>query len=269
MLVGCGTTNVELLAPRDEVVSPVVPTVPDPDPPPEDPDPSVPDAGPAAEDAGSAACPAGALVCEGFETTLTGWTFVRSDGTAAATTLDSHSGDGSLELSTGSQGAFAYLERLLTPVGSGSLYLRAFVKVPSDQVVDGYDVVILSNAEADEGVATSLQGERLSLSILGASVTVSGARTFPRDEWVCLELALSLAATSTFTAGLDGTLDATLSDARVPSGGYSRMAIGVVSALPTQPPTRVLLDDLVIAASPVGCGSLLQQRARTPSNALP
>jgi len=179
---------------------------------------------------------------------------VRSDGTATATMLDSHSGTGSLELSTRSAGAFAYLERDLTPVSSGSLYLRAFLKVPSDQVVDGYDVVMLSNAAADGGMVVSFAGTGLSLSSIAGDDKAAGAVAFPRDTWVCLEVAIALSAVSSATSDLDGERNATLlTDDGVPAGGYSRVAIGVVRASASQMPTRILIDDLRIASSPIGC----------------
>jgi hypothetical protein len=208
----------------------------------------------ASEDAGPTACPAGSTLCEGFETSLAGWTFVRSDGTAVATTQESRSGVGALELSTRSVGAYAYLERQLTPLVSGSVHLRAFLKLPSDAPIDSYDVVILANAAVDKGVAVSVAADGLSLSAVATSSGASSKIAFPRDTWFCLELALGLSATPSATVSVDGEgAAATLTTQDVPDDGYSKVAVGVVRAQPTQPATRVLIDDVAIGSSPFGC----------------
>ncbi len=261
-LCGCGHIDIELLTPRSDAGSRDAGAVRDAGPAldaspmPADASPVPADASgtPPTPDSGTSTCPGGLLICEDFETSLAGWTFVRSDGTATATMQDSHSGVGSLELATRSAGAFAYLESRLMPVSSGTLYLRAFLKVPASNAATVYDVVAVSNASADVGVAASFSGTGMSLSSLSTNAAAPGKVPFPRGDWVCFELALSVSAASSAQSELNGVLDATLLiEGGVPSGGYSRVALGVVRSAPTQGPTRILVDDLVIATSPIGC----------------
>jgi hypothetical protein len=216
------------------------------------------DAAAPGSDGGDAAqlpsCPAGALMCEGFEASIASWTFTRSEGTATASTQDSRSGSGSLQLSTRSAGASAYLERSFGPISVGALHVRFFAKVPGGTTIDGYDVVMLTNDAEDGGVAVALTDTTLSLSGLAAGTTSRGTLPHPRNEWVCIEVGLPLAPLMGVSVDLDGVRDpALLAEEGLPNGGYGRVAVGIVRSLPTQAPTDILIDDLVVATDPIGC----------------
>ncbi len=199
-------------------------------------------------------CTAGALICQGFEASMAGWTFVRSDGTATATTQDSRSGATALQLATRSAGATAYIERSFGAVSSGALYVRAFLKVAGSTPIDGYSFVMLDNGRRDGGVVVSLTDTTLALSAIKTGTAVPGTLGYPRDQWACVEASVSLPPANGVTVDLDGVRDVALrAEEDLPRGGYARVAIGIVESSSAQAPTQLLIDDVVIATQPIGC----------------
>ncbi len=202
------------------------------------------------------ACPADALICGGFDSSTAGWTLVRAGDTSIATTPDSAFGGGSLEASTTSSGSFAYAVRSgLAPLTAGSLYFRAFVKVPLGHAIDHYDILMLGNPQSNEGMVVGLDNSVFTLASLPQDVSRPGKNLVPRGTWFCLELDVP---SSDFGGGatlrIDGRDEASLVDVdSLPAGGYTWAAVGILRTSSKQTSARVLIDEVVVATSPVGC----------------
>ena len=208
---------------------------------------------------------AGAAWCAPFEaiaierTATFGRDYVVESG--GATAIGSpYRGAGSLRVTAGpAGGAQALVGRgALTPVHSGPVYLRAWVRVPSSVAATG--LTFLSVGEADPpyaGVSVGMSGGKFQLSLTTAgSFPISGV-TVPRDSWQCIQLDVQVGDANgavTLRAGGSVVQSLTNIDTR-PVGGVSNGNAGVLYLAPAGATGEVWVDEIALATQPLPCDS--------------
>jgi len=206
---------------------------------------------------------AGAAWCAPFEATAIekvatfGRDYVVESG--GATAIGSpYRGAGSLRVTAGpASGAQALVGRgALTPVTSGTVYLRAWVRVPSSVAADG--LTFLSVGEADPpyaGVSAGMSGGKFQLSLTTANSFPVSTVTVPRDSWQCIQLEVHVGdADGAVTLRAGGTVVQSLSniDTR-PAGGVSNGNAGVLYLAPAGATGEVWVDEIALGTQPLSC----------------
>ncbi|UJR82587.1 hypothetical protein [Sandaracinus amylolyticus] len=203
---------------------------------------------------------AGALVCSGFEGDVgTYWSLTtRDDGMVGTTTAAVHRGERALRAEMGGSGATAFVHRRFTPIASGDLWLRAFVRVPAPSPSVGVNLLALEHQGSDVfGIDVNVvrDGRVEVFGVEAGTFDAPDELRFPADEWVCVELHVGV-------SDGDGELELFLDGERVvsatgvdsyPAGDYDRVLVGVAWSDPSQGTFEALVDDVVLDVQPIGC----------------
>ncbi len=211
------------------------------------------------------ACTApGALVCESFDGPLPDAYATRygSADTATATVQDClvRQGDGALLIQAEGYDWVQNRIRLPTPVTAGLLHVRFYAYFASGYPIPEYFILLElwdQDDFTDQKISIEAVSEdrfRLVLGPNASSLHVADPGTVRRDEWMCLELALDVAASGgTATLLVDGAPLVEATDVvTLPPDPISVVAI---EAVPSEDSvgTDVAIDELVVATEPIGC----------------
>jgi hypothetical protein len=182
-------------------------------------------------------------------------------GVADLSLARAHRGRAALHAGTPAETALAFGWRTVAPpVSSGGLHARAFVYLPRFAV--SRFVGLLELRRADDWTGTQkisvdlVQGDALQLSIRTADRTLVGpAAAFPRERWVCLELAIDVSeapGAGSVEARVDGApvVRSPLGLDTRPTDGYGDFLFGLVGA---DAGGEVWMDDVVLDDVPIGC----------------
>ncbi len=203
----------------------------------------------------------GALLCESFDAPLSSDYAVWSTDTTVASLQEClvYQGAGAFRFRSPTYGAVQTQMRLSEPISSGPLYARFYAYVPSWMTVPTYFALFElwhQEGSSDGKISVELIAEdTLELQVIpNESTHPSSPRAFPRDQWVCLELGLDVAAQDgAFSLSVNGTSVIEATDVvTLPQGPIS---IAVVEGLPSEDSTgaELALDELVVATEPIGC----------------
>lgn len=221
------------------------------------------DAGMQSDDAGgldSTSCDdvnAGRVFCDGFETNMTypEWDGVTVDGAGATAwnMTNTYRGRGAFEARTTAAGADAYIGKdAVGPYTSGELWLRGYFYISSVPALDHVSIMYTGN-DGNDGVGVEiLTGGSLVLYLLTADVDVS-AGVLPLDEWVCIELGVTIGTAGSATVRVNESVRATY-NANTSSVGYRTFTVGLDWTDVTNEAATVLVDEIVFDTSgPIGC----------------
>ncbi len=201
-----------------------------------------------------------ALLCDGFEPVDVAWDYQILDfGSVARSEERGAQGDASLkvdidmvdEFKSARWGKNAVLEFLT----DGELHIREYIFMPSTTVVaDQLSIMVTGNlVDPFPSANVLLTPGKIHAVVEGEDR--SEPFEFPRDRWVCLELHLQIDTTAgSISIEVDGStiVSGTSLDTRV-VGGYSNIDVGFHYATPTQPGSRMFVDEIVAATAPIGC----------------
>jgi hypothetical protein len=205
-------------------------------------------------------------VCLGFEEPLEEpWWEAGAGGTVNLISSRTYVGDGALS-ARAMAGQARFVGQMAYPAGlrSGSVYMRAYVYVPSTAVIDTVVVMGMSETDAPFGgvtVALKAEGTALDVHPLGAGVMpvlVMPATPFhvPRDLWNCMQLSIGIggAAQGSVELRVNGTLAVQNgSIATLPGLGYRGLSAGLLYTDPLQPAIEVYVDEVVADTAPIPC----------------
>jgi hypothetical protein len=191
----------------------------------------------------------GALFCSGFERPLSDeWTAQDLQGLAIVGS-PVHAGAGALRSSTTAKAPVARVAwKLGQPWTSGTLYLRAFIYLPTVFSGAGSHVLLELNelATADQKLSIDLKdgnGAQLVIEPLAAK-----GPALPTQRWICLELA---AGETSAGLKIDDALVITTASS-LPKAGIGHLYAGVYS-FSTSAGYEAYFDDVVLSSSPIGC----------------
>jgi hypothetical protein len=205
----------------------------------------------------------GALVCSGFERPdLSEWSdvIVVNQASVAQTDARAHEGEGALHAASRGDESAGVVAAEFPAVTSGEVYLRAYVFVPAEPITETMNLFFLGDyATPDPFAGTDFNIERDALSIYSpgnAPDRVTSATLFPRDRWVCFELAMTLSKDAgAVRVSLDGALGLEQTGMNtLPDGGVHLLRAGVDWSSLQTAPFDVYIDDLVVDTAPIGCG---------------
>lgn len=203
----------------------------------------------------------GALVCSGFEGgSGEDWqTESENNGTSSMLCTNPRSGQGCYTARVGAGGAAARAVHPFTPTGSGMIYARVHAFIEAGVPLDGINVVALD--AADSGIygpdLNVINEDRFQVHLDGSG-TFGGASVgpVPRGVWFCLHAAVLIdESDGSVRAGYDDTAIEQGGLDTYPNGPYDMIAVGLDWTSDQQGPIEVLIDDVVVATSPVPCGS--------------
>jgi hypothetical protein len=203
-----------------------------------------------------------ALFCDGFETaTLTGWSgYSLGSGTAMQTTAMAYRGVGSLRADTTAAGGTAAVHwNGLAGRTTGDIYVRGFFYFPSGYTFYQVGVMLLLPRTPADNVAMMIGGGGGFGGWSGAGMQyVPGSSTVmaPRDRWVCLEMHVTLSATT--TGGLEMFMDgmpvgSASGFATTPADGQQEVHVGFPHTDVMQEPATVYVDEVVVDTNRIGC----------------
>lgn len=222
--------------------------------------PIVPDADLSA--ATNAACDIpGALLCETFDSPLPPEYSTWHSGAIAASIQDClvHRGDGALRCRSDAGGYVQTRMRLPAPVSSGPLHARFFAYIPSTLTIPDY-LAMFELWHDDLGGDGKISVEAIDNGALEVYLTPNGsAHATPgnavrRDEWMCIELFLDVAAAGgRMSLSLNGT--PVIEQGDVVTLPASPLSLAVFECLPSDEASSIdlAIDDLVIGTQPIGC----------------
>jgi endo-1,4-beta-xylanase len=197
--------------------------------------------------------PASAVVCDGAETTAT-WLPTTASGSIELSS-EHYLGERSLRATVDGSGANrqALATQLFDRIDSGPLYMRAFVDVPMTTAQDGITIFgINEQTPPYGGVAFGLSNGAVQLSITTAGQYPT-AGSFSAGGWHCVELEVMVGASGSATVRVDGVEILSASDIdTLPDGGYESANVGILYAGEGQQ-GDVLIDEVVVSTSPIGC----------------
>lgn len=212
----------------------------------------------------TAACPdniPGAVFCDGFEDpSFAIWSHsIQQNGTLEQSTSRVRTGSGSLRARTNyattSETAARLGIRAVDHMTSGNLWARFYYYVPSAVVVSSeFSTGVLSEVEPP------YYGFSLTVTSDGVAIASEAYRnrsttTFPRDQWVCVEMHALIADSGGSWGGfINGAPFARTSDRDTrPDRGYTTFDVGIHYAPAGQGAVEVFVDDVVVATSRPGC----------------
>lgn len=218
-------------------------------------------------DLGTAIAPAcsvdGALICEGFDQPfpLEYSTFFEDEMSTFVQDCEVYQGAGALHYQSEAPGQSQTRMRLPTPVATGPLHARFFVKL-SQQMVLPAQLQLLEFWEQEDllvperaSLYVSADGNpRIFIGSSNTTVEPTVPSSLPRDTWVCLELILDL-------QDQEGGARLLVDGVEVISGsGFDSQPTDpvVVVVVEGQPSTDTegvdfYVDELVVATGPIGC----------------
>lgn len=192
-----------------------------------------------------------ALVCEDFEGALSAYqTSITSGNSAEAVTVATPSGQRALEAKVEVAPSTAYLRANFSPVSSGSLSMRGWFRVPTEQAA--YDLAPLAFwSDQEQAWALRLVTKDNRLQAWSYTTPLNGSAAFAAGEWHCLEATVDIADAGRVRVNLDGApvIDASNTDT-LPTGGIGAVAMGSEWAGAT---ARILVDRVLVGPTPAGC----------------
>jgi len=174
---------------------------------------------------------------------------------------ETHEGQGAAHYESTAAGVSQTRIQLPTPVSSGPLHARFFVRLGGDMVLPEqlqlFEFWDREGSSIPGRVGVFLAADGVPRVFVGASdTTLEPASPAPlqTDAWVCLELSLDVQATDG-TAALEVNGDEVLSGTGLATQPEQPISVVVVEAQPTSDTAGVdlYLDDLVVATTPIGC----------------
>lgn len=206
----------------------------------------------------------GGIACEAFELgapTGSAWTV---EGPVTFALDKGFDGSGGIVIAVSRQKGgpdVAYVRwRTTSPITAGALHARARFHVTAGFAVDSWLILMSMGPGDTEKVSSDLVYEdRIQLAVGPAQVFPRTAPMgFPRDRWVCLELAVEIGsanATGSASLFMDGRplLAVPPGTSTLLRGGYDQINFGVVHVSGLTGAGEVRVDDVVIARGPIGC----------------
>jgi hypothetical protein len=207
----------------------------------------------------------GALLCEDFEGPLPQEYSTWRDGEASAglQECEARGGSASLRFTSVDDGYTQTRMRLPTPVSTGAIYVRFYLRVETGGVFPE-QLILLELWDQEEGLVEDrttlylISEERLEVFVGAGNHTLQAplSTTLTRDEWHCIELGMELSDTL-------GTVGVRVEDEQVIEGATldtlpsDPLSVAVLESLPKEgsQSTKVtfFLDDFVVATEPIGC----------------
>jgi hypothetical protein len=204
---------------------------------------------------------AGALLCETFdadELPVPPWT-VDGDDNGLSISRDAYRGEGALDAEVDSAGSGMLQNMSFGSFTRGEqVYARLYLYIDAsslDGATTGTQTIFaLSGAGSrSDGATLRYDGDRFELRVPGAAWTEV---ELPVDRWFCAELGV-LVDTSTggATFSVDGTVErAFVGVTTMPvSGRIDTVSVGVYAPTTADEGVHLFADELVIAATPIGC----------------
>ena len=202
----------------------------------------------------------GVLFCDGFEDPdMSRWAYpVFHNGTVTLASMPVRTGTASLLAKTevaapGTEARWA--TDVLAHQKSGDAWLRFYDWVPSTfTVTRHFSVGVMSEIE--------MPYMGFELRILPSLVDINATNgvfpstlSFPRDQWVCVELHVFIDPNvGVYEAYLDGVLAVRSPPTNtLPAGGFTAAEVGVHYADPNQGPVAVYVDDVAVGTSRIPC----------------
>lgn len=232
----------------------------DTNPPPPDTNPPPPDTNPPPPDTS----PAGAFLCTARKDALACWDYDRPDaplpGSAGGTTAVRDTtmfvaGSASMRLTADGRrsGVIASDASLAAAVTSGSLYLRAFFRLPASIVIRDW-VVLLEAKSGSSGVSLQLSPDD-TMSLHASSATaVGGLAKVPRDRWFCVELAIDVDPTAgRARLSVDGTMILQHTGIDTQFGRGLNFVRGGLVLGPQNTLFELSVDEFLVSRTPIGC----------------
>jgi hypothetical protein len=227
------------------------------------PDAGAPDSAP---ETGCQGALASALLCEGFEEPLlTRWQRLVSNGNVVRVTQPVLVGMGALEARSVANGGNGFM--ITGGLGgktSGTLHLRAHVRVPAGVALNGVTVLALGENRAPRGGISVVLSDGGLLVVLkprgqqAPEVIVAGGPTplrIARDRWQCVQLQTVIGRGSgSVRLSVDGQMAVQSGGVdTLPAGGFEEVSVGMVYSVPDQTPIRIGVDELAVSANPLPC----------------
>jgi hypothetical protein len=203
----------------------------------------------------------GVLFCDDFEDGLTKWDYpVHVRGTTAVSTDAKRAGSYSLRSTTSASTSNqqAQARRGVKAFGhrkSGNLWARYYYYLPSSvTLTDKFSTGVISEYEDPWlGFSVLIFPDGIGLESRGTTRKIS--TTFPRNEWVCIEMHVVVHATAgVFEFFMNGDPIIGLSSINtVPAMGYTSFEVGVHYANFGQGAITSYTDDVKLGTARLGC----------------
>lgn len=181
-------------------------------------------------------------------------------GTAQHDPSGGREGTGALRSEAG-PGQVAYVRYTLSPpVTTGTLYVRTHIKVAAGTPIQNFAVLL----QLDNGVETNgfekvsadiSTNDRFAVEVPFVGESAVTTTAVARDQWVCLELAITVDETTTGNIELSIAGEKLYSSGplvTMPPGGFARVILGL-SLSNSESTTLVWFDDFVMADAVGGC----------------
>ena len=199
---------------------------------------------------------ASTLFCDDFESgDLSRWLFRQGD---VAITTPAHGGANAARASISEGPGFASLSvRAAAYALEPALYLRAWVYFPAEFTFEHTNLLTLQKSANAEQITVAIFADAVALYLNTSAELSREGGPIPRDTWSCLELDVTVDDVS---GGVELRLGGSGPPVRVsgvdsvPFGGIDELILGITFAVDTQPAASLYLDDIVLAATPPGCG---------------
>jgi hypothetical protein len=209
------------------------------------------------------------LFCDDFEADLSGWDNTYTTSNVSVALTDTHAVHGVRSLAIAQQGAAttdhsaALLFATTGTLTSGPLFVRGMFLLPASTTISQWTGLLkLENgiSAGAEAVTVALEpGPDLHLSNTTASPgsDLEASASVNIDRWTCIELEVTIASADQggrLGLRVDGDLVAQMGPgvSAVPGDGYDRLWFGIWQGA-EQTGTRLWLDSVVVARSPIGC----------------
>lgn len=202
---------------------------------------------------------AGAILCDGFEVDdgFGAWTpgAAASDGTIERVTDVAYRGSAALRAQTAMPSGRAWLGHDIPVTTDGTLWLRAYVRVPEAADITHFDVLgVRAAVDPFDGVVVAMR-DRTFLYVHESSMAYGMAPLPARADWVCMELEVAVSDTAgEIRLYMDGALEveATGIDT-LPAGGHQQLGVGLLFTSSLQGATTVLFDEVALGTARLPC----------------
>jgi hypothetical protein len=204
------------------------------------------------------------LVCTSFEQgELDGGALqaaIENEATIEVSDERSHGGERSLRAESLAAMSAAVFSSRFAPVRQGELHLRAYLYVAGDLSTEIMNILFLGASAEDaefDGIDINLQDGSLQVFSpqAGGSLRRTSTRVIPRDRWFCLRMRLTLGdETGALELFSDDELALSVAPLdTLPAAGVSELRAGIDWSSAQSERFEIFIDDLVLAAQPVGC----------------
>lgn len=196
------------------------------------------------------------LFCSSFDQGLSEFDTVENGGTLAVS-AQGFDDTAALLPEIGEGSGTAYIYTALNTPGISELYLRAYLWVAADALIDDVAIFFVGPAGGFAGINVDLRSQdRWELFLPEHDVSlISAPGTFERDTWQCVQLHLVVNDSNGEASLLvDGEQVAgqTLLDT-YPGEDLDLFTVGIEWSMADQGPIDLLIDDVALSRSPLGC----------------